>query len=137
MATDFEGHTHQQLLAMIASANAETLKTRGAQLADAAKVIMEIGEDLKDYRVTGWEGESFTAFQDWVSRTGNATLHLSKYSAESGEQMTLASQVVIEVKANIAGLRHCGGREPQGGPGVPQRPGLAADGAAGELQAQR
>ncbi|WP_371616103.1 WXG100 family type VII secretion target [Streptomyces sp. NBC_00454] len=101
MATNFEGHTHQQLLAMIASANAETLKTRGAQLTDAAAAIKEIGESLKDHRVTGWEGESSTAFQDWVSRTGNATLRLSEYSAEGGKQMTHASQVVIEVKANM------------------------------------
>lgn len=101
MATDFESHTHQQLLAMLASANAETLKTRGAQLTDAAAAIKEIGESLKDHRVTGWEGESATAFQEWVNQTGNATLRLSEYSAEGGKQMTHASQVVIEVKANM------------------------------------
>ncbi|MFE4262351.1 WXG100 family type VII secretion target [Streptomyces sp. NPDC056883] len=101
MATNFESHTHQQLLAMLASANAETLKARGAQLTDAAATIKEIGESLKDHRVTGWEGESATAFQDWVSRTGNATLRLSEYSAEGGKQLTQASQVVIEVKANM------------------------------------
>ncbi|MFE2306016.1 WXG100 family type VII secretion target [Streptomyces sp. NPDC059411] len=86
---------------MIASANAETLKARGAQLTDAAAAIKEIGESLKDHRVTGWEGESATAFQDWVGRTGNATLRLSEYSAAGGKQMTQASQVVIEVKANM------------------------------------
>ncbi|MBT2466474.1 hypothetical protein J7E97_01000 [Streptomyces sp. ISL-66] len=99
--TDFEGHTHQQLLAMLASANADTLKTRGAQLTDAAAVIKEIGESLKEHRVTGWEGESSQAFQEWVSQTGNATLRLSEYSAAGGKQMTQASQVVIEVKANM------------------------------------
>ncbi|MGW5398997.1 WXG100 family type VII secretion target [Streptomyces sp. NPDC003952] len=101
MATDFESHTHQELLAMLASANAETLKARGDQLTDAAAAIKEIGESLKDHRVTGWEGESGTAFQDWVSRAGNATLRLSEYSAEGGKQLTQASQVVIEVKANM------------------------------------
>ncbi|MGW1771525.1 WXG100 family type VII secretion target [Streptomyces sp. NPDC002104] len=101
MATNFESHTHQQLLAMLASADAETLKTRGAQLTDAAAIIKEIGESLKDHRVTGWEGKSATTFQDWVSRTGNATLRLSEYSAEGGKQLTQASQVVIEVKANM------------------------------------
>ncbi|MCY0937822.1 hypothetical protein [Streptomyces sp. H34-S4] len=101
MATNFESHTHQQLLAMLHSANAETLKARGDQLTDAAAIIKEIGESLKDHRVTGWEGESATAFQDWVSRTGNATLRLSDYSAAGGKQMTQASQVVIEVKANM------------------------------------
>ncbi|CAM5457014.1 hypothetical protein SAVIM338S_02895 [Streptomyces avidinii] len=101
MATDFESHTHQQLLAMLASANADTLKTRGAQLTDAAAAIKEIGESLKDHRVTGWEGESATAFQEWVNQTGNATLRLSEYSAAGGKQMTQASQVVVEVKANM------------------------------------
>lgn len=101
MVTNFESHTHQQLLAMLASANPETLKSRGAQLTDAAAVLQEIGESLKDHRVTGWEGESATAFQDWVSRTGNATLRLSDYSAEGGKQLTQAGQVVIEVKANM------------------------------------
>ncbi|WP_327252978.1 WXG100 family type VII secretion target [Streptomyces sp. NBC_01244] len=101
MATNFESHTHQQLLAMLASANAETLKARGAQLTDVAAALKEIGESLKDHRATGWEGESATAFQDWVSRTGNATLRLSEYSAEGGKQLTQAGQVVIEVKANM------------------------------------
>lgn len=101
MATNFEGHTHQQLLAMIASADAETLKARGAQLTDAAVTIKEIGESLKDHRVTGWEGESATAFREWANQTGNATLRLGEYSAEAGKQMTLAGQVVIEVKANM------------------------------------
>ncbi|MFE9564478.1 WXG100 family type VII secretion target [Streptomyces sp. NPDC006487] len=101
MATSFESHTHQQLLAMLASADAEILKARGAQLADAAAVLKDIGESLKDHRATGWEGESATAFQDWVSRTGNATLRLSEYSAEGGKQLTQAGQVVIEVKANM------------------------------------
>lgn len=101
MATDFESHTHQELLAMLASANADTLKTRGAQLTDAAAAIKEIGESLKDHRVTGWEGESATTFQEWVNQTGNATLRLSEYSAAGGKQMTQASQVVVEVKANM------------------------------------
>ncbi|MGW6705020.1 WXG100 family type VII secretion target [Streptomyces sp. NPDC054956] len=101
MATDFEGHTHQELLAMLASADAETLRARGAQLTDAAAAIKEIGESLKEHRVTGWEGESSQAFQDWVSRTGNAALRLSEYCAAGGKQMTQAGQVVIEVKANM------------------------------------
>lgn len=101
MATNFEAHTHQELLAMLASANADTLKIRGAQLTDAAAAIKEIGESLKDHRVTGWEGESATTFQEWVNQTGNATLRLSEYSAAGGKQMTHASQVVVEVKANM------------------------------------
>lgn len=101
MATNFENYTHQQLLSMLASADAETLRARGAQLADAAAAIKEIGESLKDHRVTGWEGESARAFQEWVNRAGNATLRLSEYSATGGKWLTEAGQVVVEVKANM------------------------------------
>ncbi|WP_329313634.1 hypothetical protein OG723_15500 [Streptomyces sp. NBC_01278] len=101
MATNFEGYTHQQLLAMIASINPETVKTRGTDLAEAAEAIKAIGESLKKHRVKGWEGEAATAFEDWVSRTGNATLRLGEYSAAGGKWMTEAAQTMVEVKKNM------------------------------------
>ncbi|MDX2392838.1 MULTISPECIES: WXG100 family type VII secretion target [unclassified Streptomyces] len=100
MATDFEGHTHEQLLAMIASIDPGTVTVRAAQLSNAAKAIEEIGESLKRHRVRGWDGEAADAFQDWVSRAGNATLRLAEYGAEAGRWLTEAAQTMIEVKAN-------------------------------------
>ncbi|MFF3017444.1 hypothetical protein [Streptomyces sp. NPDC057939] len=100
MATDFEGHTHEGLLAMIASIDPEAVTARAAQLANAAKAIEEIGESLKRHRVGGWEGEAADAFRDWVGRAGNATLRLSAYGAEAGKWLTEAAQTMIEVKAN-------------------------------------
>ncbi|MFJ3833945.1 WXG100 family type VII secretion target [Streptomyces sp. NPDC090054] len=100
MATDFEGHTHEQLLAMIASIDPGTVTVRAAQLSNAAKAIEEIGESLKRHRVRGWDGEAADAFQDWVSRAGNATLRLAEYGAEAGRCLTEAAQTMIEVKAN-------------------------------------
>lgn len=96
MATDFEGYTHQQLKAMIASLDPETAKTRAAQLKKASDDIAKIAEKLKNHRVTGWEGEGALAFQEWVGRAGNATLRLSKYSAEGSKWMTDAVQKMVE-----------------------------------------
>ncbi|EFL15445.1 hypothetical protein [Streptomyces sp. C] len=98
--TNFEGYSHEQLLAMIASVNPETVKARATQLVEAAAVIKEIGSALKKHQVKGWEGEAAHAFQNWVSRAGSATLLLSDYSAAGGKWMTQAAQTMIEVKAN-------------------------------------
>ncbi|WP_073915681.1 WXG100 family type VII secretion target [Streptomyces sp. CB00455] len=96
MATDFEGYTHQQLKAMIASLDPETAKARAAQLKKASEDIAKIAEKLKKHRVTGWEGEGAVAFQEWVGRAGNATLRLSEYSAEGSKWMTDAVQKMVE-----------------------------------------
>ncbi|MFH7599549.1 hypothetical protein WDV06_31275 [Streptomyces racemochromogenes] len=98
--TNFEGYSHEQLLAMIASLDPETVKSRATQLAEAAKTIKEIGESLKKHQVKGWEGEAAHAFQDWVSRTGSATLSLGEYSQTGSTWMTHAAQTMVEVKAN-------------------------------------
>ncbi|KJY35582.1 MULTISPECIES: WXG100 family type VII secretion target [Streptomyces] len=98
--TNFEGYSHEQLLAMIASLDPETVKARATQLADAAIALNEIGDSLKRHEVKGWEGEAADKFQDWVSRAGNATLTLGKYSDVGSQWMTHAAQTMIEVKAN-------------------------------------
>ncbi|MEU3722625.1 hypothetical protein [Streptomyces sp. NPDC031705] len=98
--TNFEGYSHEQLLAMIASLDPETVKARGTQLTQAAAAIKDIGESLKKHQVKGWEGEAARAFQEWVSRAGSATLLLSQYSEAGGKWMTEAAQTMVEVKAN-------------------------------------
>ncbi|MET9606036.1 hypothetical protein ABZZ17_13330 [Streptomyces sp. NPDC006512] len=100
MGTDFEGRTHGQLLAMIATLDPETVKARATQLTHAAATIGEIGEGLKKHRVEGWEGEAAQAFRDWASRAGNATLRLSEYGAEGARWLTEAAQTMVEVRAN-------------------------------------
>ncbi|MFJ7158035.1 hypothetical protein ACIQUQ_24300 [Streptomyces sp. NPDC101118] len=102
MATNFEGHSHDALLAMLASADAATAKSLGTQLTEAAKTIKEIGEDLKAHAPkVAWEGEGGDAFREWVNATGNATLRLGEYSATGGTWMTNAAQTIVEVKANM------------------------------------
>ncbi|MEU9145179.1 hypothetical protein [Streptomyces sp. NPDC048349] len=97
MATNFEGYSHAQLAAMVASLDPKTVSQRGTQLTEAAKAIKEIGQKLKDHKVKGWEGEAATAFQEWVNRAGSATLVLADFSATGGHWMTLAAQTMSEI----------------------------------------
>ncbi|MEV6582484.1 hypothetical protein AB0M92_30465 [Streptomyces sp. NPDC051582] len=96
MATSFEGYSHQQLRAMIASLDPTAVKERADRLQKASEDIAKIGEKLKNHRVTGWEGEAATAFQEWVGRAGNATLRLSEYSATGSKWMGDAVQMMVE-----------------------------------------
>ncbi|MFF3623004.1 WXG100 family type VII secretion target [Streptomyces sp. NPDC002467] len=96
--TNFEVYTHAQLHAMATAIDPAAVTALGTQLADAAKTIEEIGNKLKDHKVTGWEGESAEAFKNWVSQAGSATLVLADYSADSGKSMVHAAQVMGEVK---------------------------------------
>ncbi|MEW5532373.1 MULTISPECIES: WXG100 family type VII secretion target [Streptomyces] len=101
--TDFEGYTHAQLHAMIESLDPAKVAALGTKLTDAATTILEIGTKLKDHKVKGWEGEGATAFQNWVSRSGSATLQLADYSKAGGKYMAEAAQVMREVKPSKDG----------------------------------
>ncbi|MFD6230771.1 WXG100 family type VII secretion target [Streptomyces sp. NPDC060232] len=101
--TDFEGYTHAQLHAMIESLDPTKVAALGTKLTEAATTIEQIGTKLKDHKVKGWEGEGATAFQDWVSRAGSATLELAKYSKVGGKYMAEAAQVMREVKPSKDG----------------------------------
>ncbi|MFD8026308.1 WXG100 family type VII secretion target [Streptomyces lavendulae] len=100
MATNFEGYTHEQLLAMIASLDSATVMARATQLQGAAVAIKDIGESLRRHQVKGWEGEAAHSFREWVNQAGNATLRLADYSSEGSKWMTQAAQTMAEVKNN-------------------------------------
>ncbi|GAA1592056.1 hypothetical protein [Streptomyces globosus] len=101
MATNFEGYSHQQLLEMVKTLNPDLVKTRSAQLTDAATVIDTIGAALRKHKVTGWEGEAALAFEQWARQAGNATGALADYSRAAGAWMQRASQTMYEVKNNM------------------------------------
>ncbi|MFD7260876.1 WXG100 family type VII secretion target [Streptomyces sp. NPDC059874] len=96
MATTFDGYSHQQLRAMIAGIDPETVQARADQLKKASDDIAKIAEKLKNHVVTGWEGEGATAYQEWVGRAGNATLRLSEYSKTGSEWMGRTVQLMHE-----------------------------------------
>ncbi|MFG2878253.1 WXG100 family type VII secretion target [Streptomyces sp. NPDC048337] len=95
-ATRFDGYSHQKLREMIASLDPVAVKDRADQLAKASEDIKKIGEKLKNHRVSGWEGQAATDFQEWVGRAGNATLRLSEYSATGSKWMADAVQTMTE-----------------------------------------
>lgn len=98
MATNFEGYSHQKLREMRASLDPTAVKDRADRLQKASEDIAKIAEKLKNHRVTGWEGEAATRFQEWVGRAGNATLRLSEYSATGSKWMGDTVQKMIEAR---------------------------------------
>lgn len=99
MATNFEGYSHQQLVAIKDALDPVAVKERADRLQKASEDIAKIGEKLKNHQVTGWEGEGAQAFQEWVSRTGNATLRLSEYSAAGAKWMGDTVQKMHDARA--------------------------------------
>ncbi|WP_405702644.1 WXG100 family type VII secretion target [Streptomyces sp. NBC_00069] len=98
MATNFEGYSHQKLREMRASLDPTAVKDRADRLQKASEDIAKIAEKLKKHRVTGWEGQAATDFQEWVGRAGNATLRLSEYSATGAKWMGDTVQKMIEAR---------------------------------------
>ncbi|MFI2368871.1 hypothetical protein [Streptomyces sp. NPDC018833] len=98
--TDFESMTHQQLVALVASASPAGASNLSTKLAQASSAITKIGEDLKEY-VTGlpWHGEGGDAFREWGGQTASVTLRLGEYSKGASRWMEEVAQAIAEVKA--------------------------------------
>ncbi|MGW0701871.1 hypothetical protein ACWD0A_21640 [Streptomyces sp. NPDC002867] len=98
--TDFESMSHQQLVALIASASPVGAWNLSTKLAQASSAITKIGEDLKEY-VAGlpWHGEGGDAFRDWGGQTASATLRLGEYSKGASRWMELVAEAITEAKA--------------------------------------
>ena len=92
--------THQQLAALLASANPAGASALATKLALASSAITKIGEDLKEY-VTNlpWHGEGGDAFRNWGGQTASATLRLGEYSKGASRWMEEISQAIAEAKA--------------------------------------
>ncbi|NWF25169.1 hypothetical protein HW130_02645 [Streptomyces sp. PKU-EA00015] len=92
--------SHQQLVALIASASPAGASNLSAKLAQASSAITKIGEDLKEY-VTGlpWHGEGGDAFREWGGQTASATLRLGEYSKGASRWMELVAEAITEAKA--------------------------------------
>ncbi|MGW0773217.1 hypothetical protein ACWD01_06070 [Streptomyces sp. NPDC002835] len=94
-STDFESMTHQQLVALLASADPSGASLLATKLAKASSAITKIGEDIRAH-VTGlpWHGEGGDAFRDWGSQTASATLRLGQYSEVASRWMEQVSQAI-------------------------------------------
>ncbi|WP_371788073.1 hypothetical protein OG404_08680 [Streptomyces griseoaurantiacus] len=98
--TDFESMTHEQLAALLASANTAGASHLSSKLSKAASTITKIGDDLMTY-VKGleWQGEGGDAFRDWGGQTASSTLRLGQYAEVAARWMGTVSQAIAEAKA--------------------------------------
>ncbi|MFC8711788.1 hypothetical protein ACFUCQ_17970 [Streptomyces sp. NPDC057197] len=98
--TDFESMTHEQLAALLHSANTAGASHLAVKLSKAAWTISGIGSDLMEH-VKGleWQGEGGDAFRDWGGQTASATLHLGQYAEVASRWMETVSQAIAEAKA--------------------------------------
>ncbi|MEV4684779.1 hypothetical protein [Streptomyces kurssanovii] len=97
--------THQQLVALLASADPSGASTLATKLAKASTAITKIGEDIRAH-VTGlpWHGEGGDAFRNWGSQTASATLRLGQYSEVASRWMEQVALAITEAKAAMPPL---------------------------------
>ncbi|WP_369378579.1 hypothetical protein [Streptomyces sp. cg36] len=100
--TDFDTKSHQELWAMVQGMQGTSAKALADKLADAAKAITEIGDDLKTHmsRVV-WQGEGAKAFTDWGHGAAMATLGLGQYSRGASTWLDLVAQAIANVKTTV------------------------------------
>lgn len=104
-STDFESMTHQQLVALIASANPAGASNLAAKLSQASSAITSIGEDLKAYvAALPWHGEGGDAFRAWGGQTASATLRLGQYSKGASRWIEEVARAIGEAKAAMPPL---------------------------------
>ncbi|MFK4223011.1 hypothetical protein [Streptomyces sp. NPDC019890] len=103
--TAFESLSHQELMALLSSANHETATRLAGKLAAAAKTITEIGDDLKTrVGLVRWEGKGGDAFKEWGNQTASATLHLGKYAETAGKWLDQVSVAIAEAHSQMPPL---------------------------------
>lgn len=100
--TNFEQKSHQELWTMVQSMKADSASHLAKKLADAAKTITEIGDDLKAHmsRVV-WTGEGAKAFTDWGHDAAMATLGLGAYSNAASTTLDAVSSAIAQVKSSV------------------------------------
>lgn len=87
---------------MVQSMKADSASHLAKKLADAAKTITEIGDDLKAHmsRVV-WTGEGAKAFTDWGHDAAMATLGLGAYSNAASTTLDAVSSAIAQVKSSV------------------------------------
>lgn len=101
-STSFESMTHEQLRALLSSADMSTAMSLAGKLTAAAKTIYDIGDELKTrIKLVNWEGTGAEAFKNWGDQTASATLNLSEYASNAGKWMEDVSQAIAEAHANM------------------------------------
>ncbi|MET8690930.1 WXG100 family type VII secretion target [Streptomyces bauhiniae] len=100
--TDFESMTHEQLAAMLESADMASAAHLASKLSKAASTISKIGDDLmKHVKDLEWQGKAGDSFRDWGGHTASATLRLGDYAGAASQWMSQVSQAIAEAKTSM------------------------------------
>ncbi|MFD4727806.1 hypothetical protein ACFWNW_22265 [Streptomyces seoulensis] len=100
--TDFESMTHEQLAAMLESADVASASLLSLKLSRAATTISEIGDGLmKHVKELEWQGKAGDSFREWGGHTASATLHLGQYAEAASDWMATVSQAIADAKLSM------------------------------------
>ncbi|MGW3115090.1 WXG100 family type VII secretion target [Streptomyces sp. NPDC001091] len=99
-STDFESMTHEQLAAMLHSADSESAANLSVKLSKAASTIIGIGNDLMEHvKDLEWQGKGGDAFRDWGGHAAGATLSLGQYATVASRWMGDIADSIAHAKA--------------------------------------
>ncbi|MGC4994890.1 WXG100 family type VII secretion target [Streptomyces sp. DT195] len=100
--TDFESMTHEQLAAMLESADMASASLLSSKLYEASSTISKIGDDLmKHVKELEWQGKAGDAFREWGGQTASATLRLGHYAQSASEWMGTVSHAIADAKLSM------------------------------------
>lgn len=101
-STPFEGMSHEAMLAWLDQANSGTVQGAADRLAQAAKEIRKIADELKVRpQWVEWKGAGADAFRTWSADLANATLRLGDFSEGSATWLGHASDAIASAQAAI------------------------------------
>ncbi|MGY0024352.1 hypothetical protein ACVHNB_35985 [Streptomyces sp. YJ-C3] len=100
--TSFDGMTHEQMLAWLDNADADTVQAAADKLAAAAKEIHSIADELKVRpQWVKWKGEGADSFRQWAGKLANATVALGDYSQDSSKWLGHAAVAIGKAKTSV------------------------------------
>lgn len=100
--TPFESMSHEDMLAWLDQADANTVIIAAAKLLRVGAEIKKVGEELKTRpQWVSWKGEGADAFRTWSADLANATLRLADYSEGASKWLQEAAGTIASVQASI------------------------------------
>lgn len=100
--TPFESMSHEDMLAWLDQADANTVIIAAAKLLRVGAEIKKAGEELKTRpQWVSWKGEGADAFRSWSGDLANATLRLADYSEGASKWLQEAAGTIASVQASI------------------------------------
>ncbi|WP_052391376.1 WXG100 family type VII secretion target [Streptomyces sp. NRRL B-24484] len=99
---DFGGASHEQLVAMVESADPVAVMQVGQRLLLAAQKMDEISNELHAHMGgLEWEGQAADGFKTWGGNVSKSTMQLADYSRNAGTYMATAGETLSEVKSSM------------------------------------